>query len=195
MSPAEQNVLNAPEPMPRSRVLIMAGIVILVLVSLVALNRPGLVRFAEFGAAEFVQMMTPLILISLFVERALEIVIKGTRGLREDQLKHLARDHPEAKQQLTKYKAETRDVAFATALVLCIAISALGVRALELVTDDAIFATLNDAQRSWFQVIDVLLTGALLAGGADGLHKLVSVFTDSLDTLRAKAQKNADQGG
>lgn len=159
------------------------GILILVL-----RNNPGLVRFWPFNAAEFVQTMTPLILVSLFVERAVEIVIKGTRGHVEDRLKNDVKNDKSKQAELTHYKSDTRDRAFAYALVLCVAISALGVRALEMVIDPAVFSSLTDLQRSWFQVIDVGLTGALLAGGADGLHKIVSLFTDNIDALRKRAQ-------
>jgi len=62
---------------------------------------------------------------------------------------------------------------------------ALFMRALELFVDPAVFAALTSAQRTVFRVIDVVLTGAVLGGGADGMHKLVSVFTNFMDRTNA----------
>jgi len=75
--------------------------------------------------------------------------------------------------------------AFTAAVLLGITISAIGVRALELFVDPAVFAALTSAQRTVFRVIDVVLTGAVLGGGADGMHKLVSVFTNFMDRTNA----------
>ena len=164
---------------------------IAIILYLVVASNPGLVRFWPFSAAEFVQAMTPLLLISLFVERALEIVIKGVRGGEEEKRARAAAADPTQADALTDYKAQTRAFAFGAALLICIIISAVGVRALELVTDPAVFKALTSAQRSAFQVIDVLLTGALLAGGADGLHKIVTLFTDNIDALKKRAKSGA----
>jgi hypothetical protein len=43
-------------------------------------------------------------------------------------------------------------------------------------------------QAQWFSAADVFLTGAVLGGGSDGLHKLISVFTDFLGATSAKVK-------
>ena len=37
-----------------------------------------------------------------------------------------------------------------------------------------------------FGLVDVILTGALLGGGSDGIHKLVSVFINYLEETAKK---------
>ena len=72
-----------------------------------------------------------------------------------------------------------------------IIVSALGVRAIGMLVDPAVFAKLPAFQRSAFKVTDVVLTGALLGGGADGLHKIVSVFTNFMDVTAKKVKARA----
>jgi hypothetical protein len=40
--------------------------------------------------------------------------------------------------------------------------------------------------------MDVLLTGMLLGGGADGLHKLVSIFTNFMDSTAQQAKRRGE---
>ena len=40
-----------------------------------------------------------------------------------------------------------------------------------------------------FRTADVLLTGAVLGGGSDGLHQLVSVFTNYMQSAAAWAKR------
>jgi hypothetical protein len=67
-------------------------------------------------------------------------------------------------------------------------VAALGVRVLQLFVDPAVFDALSGLQRRLFCTVDVLLTGALLGGGADGLHKLVRVFTTFMDSTAELAK-------
>lgn len=169
-------------------VVIIGGIV------LAALLRPGLIRFWPFSAAEFVQLITPLVLVSLFIERTLEVFLTAWRAPGSDkinrQVKRLAaapgvkagnEEVEDARDELVAYKSETQRVAFVAALALGVGLSALGVRALELFVDPAAFKALSSTQRGIFTGADVLLTGAVLGGGSEALHKLVSVFTGFMD--------------
>jgi hypothetical protein len=156
-----------------------------VVVGIVVARNPALVRFWPFTPGEFVQAVTPLLLVALFVERALEIVIGGLYGGAEAELKKLVKEKQKSDTDLLKFKASTRRVAFAGALVFGLTISAIGVRGLELFVDPAVFDTLTSTQRTVFRTVDVLVTASLIAGGADGMHKLVSVFTNGMDKINA----------
>jgi hypothetical protein len=57
-----------------------------------AVYAPGLIRFWPFSAAEFVQRMVPLFLISLFIDRALDVFVPTGRGP-----KVLNKEHPRQK--------------------------------------------------------------------------------------------------
>lgn len=185
----EMRPMPAAQELPGGRPLMIALLVAIVVVILtVVVQNPTLVRFWPFTATEFVQMMTPLIMVSLFVERGLEIFIKGSYGEGEERLeKMIARGERDA-EALVVYKARTRRVAFAGAVLLCLTISAMGVRALEQLVDPPVLARFTDSQFRVFRTVDVALTGLLLAGGADGLHKIVSLFLNQVDKLKAQTK-------
>jgi hypothetical protein len=92
-----------------------------------------------------------------------------------------------------QYKAGTRRIAFVAGVLVGLIVSALGVRAIQLFVDPAAFGTLTAWQQRLFNVADVVLTGGAIGGGADGLHKLVSVFTNFMDSSAklAKARGSA----
>jgi len=69
-------------------------------------------------------------------------------------------------------------MAFLMALALGMTISAIGLRGLEFFLDPN---SVTAQQKVVFHALDVLVTGALLAGKADGLHKMVLVFTSYAD--------------
>jgi hypothetical protein len=155
---------------------------------------PGLIRFWPFTAAEFLQLVAPLLLVSLIIERTLEVFVTAWRGGEAARIELRVRlkktKDAEARgveeQELTTYKSQTQRIAFLAGCTLGVVVSALGIRALELFVDPAVFNSLSSVQRGLFNAVDVVLTGALIGGGSDGLHKLVSVFTDFLDKTRAK---------
>lgn len=82
--------------------------------------------------------------------------------------------HERERKQIA-YKADTRIIALWTSLFFGILISAVGIRSIEpLVVIDFN----NSIQVSIFRCLDALLTGGLIAGGSEGIHKLIKVFTD-----------------
>ena len=111
---------------------------------------------------------------------------------------------------LTLYRLTTRKAAFIVGLATGVAISLVGPRVLVAIVDpaalkavvdcaalaaspNATFAdpcTSMDVARSaatqlwWFQAIDVLTTGGLIGGGAEGIHKIVSAITGTADKIR-----------
>ena len=185
----EMRPMPAAQELPGGRPLMIALLVAIVVVILtVVVQNPTLVRFWPFSATEFVQMMTPLLLVSLFVERGLEIFIKGSYGEGEERLEKMIARGERDSEALVVYKARTRRVAFAGAVLLCLTISAMGVRALEQLVDPPVLARFTDSQLRVFRTVDVALTGLLLAGGADGLHKLVSLFLTQVDRLTQQAK-------
>lgn len=118
----------------------------------------------------------------------------------------------EAANDYIQYKGKTRRYAFAFALLLGAAVAMVGIRALWPFLDDAngkfVAATtsvangvttaskaqgnpINDPQnhhaKAAFIVVDVVLSALLLAGGANGIHSLVTAFTSFFDN---NTQKN-----
>ncbi|MEH2376269.1 hypothetical protein [Nostoc sp.] len=77
--------------------------------------------------------------------------------------------------QRTAYKSDTRTIALWTSLLFGLLISAIGIRSIEpLVVIDLD----NPIQVVIFRCLDAFLTGGLIAGGSEGIHKLIKVFID-----------------
>jgi hypothetical protein len=96
-----------------------------------------------------------------------------------------------------EYKSQTRKIALWTALFIGLLISGVGIRSLETLINlkdlkefppgqQPIFYT---GQVYIFRILDTLLTGGLIAGGSDGIHKLTQVFTVFLEETRNQIQK------
>jgi hypothetical protein len=147
-------------------------------------------------------LFAKLIAIALFVERTVEVLLTPWRGLESHRMMARVKQAKakaakgevdsvavsNAEEALTEFKDYTRRIAFLMALALGMTISAVGFRGLEFFVDPKSIHEPSE-QLIAFRVLDVLVTGALLAGKADGLHRMVSVFTSQLDksTERVKS--------
>ena len=160
--------------------------------------------FKPFQADAIVGNLTALFLISLFLERALEVFVSSWRDADCRTLEHdiryalaTAKAAPDAaaaaeaeravrekRHALHLYKAKTGRVAFICGLVAGAVIALAGARAL-----GPLLVKLPDSgtpQALVVTVVDVVITAGLIGGGSDGIHKLVSVITDYLDAVRTK---------
>lgn len=93
-----------------------------------------------------------------------------------------------ASDALNAYIGETTQYAFATAAIFRLVAAMVGVRALAPFLDAS---TIKDVgQRDTFIVFDVVLSAALMAGGANGIHSVVSAFTSFFDASAQKSQNS-----
>ena len=162
------------------------------------------VRFAA-GWTDVAGMLAPLVLLALFVERAVEVVMAvwrapGARALEERLARARRRGEPadvEALEgALRTYRAASQRLAFLTGVTMSALLALAGVRALAEMLDPAVAVPAPRA--GLFALVDVALTALLLAGGADGIHKLATTFTCFLETTRkrvAEAGQAAGGGG
>lgn len=166
---------------------------VLALVLAVA-GAPQLLVFRPLdGVGELAQRLTPLFVIALFVERALEVFVTAWRAPAERVMRAMRRTElgkltPEETSTLIQYKSDTQRVAFVAGIVLGIIISAIGVRALALFLTPEQVAALTGWQRTLLATVDVLITGAVIGGGADGIHKIVNMFTTFFDATTAHVE-------
>jgi hypothetical protein len=160
--------------------------------------------FKPFRAEEIVGNLTALFLISLFLERALEVFVSSWRDADRRKLEHeilhavadvkaapdsraaaeaerLVRDKRHA---LHLYKAETARASFACGLIAGVVIALAGARALSPLL--AALPAPGSPQLLVVTIVDVVITAGLIGGGSDGIHKLISVVTDYLDATRGK---------
>ena len=157
----------------------------------------------------FGSLLASLLFASAILERALDVWLSLAMGGKADELdgeirslkaraekvpasEAEKRDKEQAESGLksvmtarTAHSSATRRMALPAALIGGLAISAVGLRALEplMLPFDATWRALPQAP--WFTAVDVLFTGALLAGGSDGIHWIVALYRDWMDKNRS----------
>jgi hypothetical protein len=155
-------------------------------------------------------LLSPIAFAAAVVERGVEILISPWRDSEASKLEKAvaaikarpadpataaqnAADLQAASNALDDYRGTTQRYAFAVSLTLSILVSIAGVRALGPFLDPAKFdllKTSNPDQHTFFLAMDVALTAALLAGGADGVHSVVNAVTSFFDASADKASKS-----
>lgn len=163
------------------------------------------------NVTDLVSRMTPLILAATFIERSVEILISPWRDAPAAKLQNAlnaikarpvatdavtaaanAEDLKIASQALDDYRGDTQRHAFAVSLVLSFCAAIAGVRGLwSFVSADpatlTAYHSLREGQKAYFQVVDVILSGTLLAGGADALHAVLNSITTFFNASANKA--------
>ncbi len=169
----------------------------------------GHLTLKPFGAGDVTKLLTTFFVLSLFVERTLEVFITAWRGgetvKRENELQAVkqapVQDPADTTLQekikdktdwLTGYKCETQAIALRSGLVLGILIAAVGVRSFNIFVVEAqpnLTTFWDKAQAGTFHVLDVLISGGIIGGGSDAIHKLMNIITEFLDAT-AKRVRN-----
>ncbi|EKQ67710.1 hypothetical protein OsccyDRAFT_3998 [Leptolyngbyaceae cyanobacterium JSC-12] len=248
--------MNVPQkPGSRNPLFTLLVIGLFTAILLPASQSPNLFTLKPFGWSDVIQLLTFLLLISLFLERALEVFITPWRRdideNLDNQVKHSERRITEIKEQIETenkqletlirleeissrdrkdiiaqfnpaqtigdtnelntqlhqemerskdlrlkralYKSETRRIALWLALFIGLLISGVGIRALETLVTIQEFdqePMFYNGQIFIFRSLDTLLTGGLIAGGSDGIHKLVRVFTTFLEETQTRIKNS-----
>jgi hypothetical protein len=180
----------------------------------VAWLRPQVLEFSANAPQRVWDALTGLFLVALTFERALEVLVTTFREPGEMPLRHkldevqerldfipkdirlpqpeklaleerLVVEHAGARKALDGYKSETRVVSLGLSLVCAIIVSAAGFRVLATVVSNP--PTGGTFQGAVFTVIDVLLTGGLIAGGSKGIHALTQAVGEVLDATRRRS--------
>jgi len=186
-------------------IIITVAIVILVLIFI-----PQNLPFWLFTTSDIVSLLIGLFLIALFIERTVEVftVVWRDQGkqkyineISSEKLKPASmtvdgKRKPTDKEidetkKLEDYGVKTKSMALKVAFALGIAASAFGIRVLQPLIDPAIFKQIGIVQKAMFTVIDILITGALLGGGSEGIHKILDVFLSTAESYRKKVKKEA----
>jgi hypothetical protein len=153
-------------------------------------------------------LLAPLAVAATFIERAVEILISPWRDTGANKLQKVldaiksrpadsaaseknATDLQVASDALDEYRGRTQQYAFAVSLTLSMLASISGVRALWPFLNATKFAdsgTTSHPQQVFFLCVDVVLSAALLAGGADGIHSVVNAITSFFDATADRAK-------
>jgi hypothetical protein len=160
------------------------------------------IRFVSQAQLDIVRALTPLAVAAVFIERAVEVLISPWRDAGADQkasaVKIAAAASPSPAtdagvqgllEELNQFKGNTKKAAFLLGFILSLIASLAGVRALGPFLADGGLTDLAPFQQHLFWAFDVLLTAALLPGGADLVHTIFTTFSSIFN----KVQKSASQ--
>ena len=148
------------------------------------------------GEAPFLIALTQLgilYIVALFVERALEVLIKawrqGGRILLEEEIRSETDDQAKAgkEKKLEQYKAGTQRRALLAGFTLGILVSLAGVRLLGPIFDVS-GVGVSGFQAAVFQFADIVITAGLIAGGSATIHELMALIDDFLKASRKRAK-------
>jgi hypothetical protein len=153
------------------------------------------IRLREVGVGDVTTLLSSLVVVALLMERALEVFICVWRDPKAAELELILKHAQEdlqanagnaelkasvqrAQLSLTTYTSETKVIAMRAGFLLGLLISLFGIRALfGLIQPDSLAAA-SEIQRHCFNVLDVFVTGGVIAGGSDGIHKIMALYTE-----------------
>jgi hypothetical protein len=176
---------------------------------------PAHIEFKDFGATDVVQLLTILFVVALLAERALEVFVGTWRsaGANQHELTvRVAQENVTRLQGMTRpdssalaaartalegakraerhYRCATRMRALWIGLTLGLLVAGVGLRALETLIDPTLNAW-STTQSAAFHLVDVVLTGGVIAGGSEGIHRIVTVFDNFMNATAKRAKDSA----
>lgn len=169
----------------------------------------GSVTLRTIDESKIFALLGSLMVLALFLERALEVFVATSRSpgaidldtrieCMEKEIATLGEAGEKEKignaktkladleKQRVIYKSETRKVSLWLALAFGILVSAVGIRTLGSLVTEQDLRSLAGLQKSLFDLVDVFVTGGLLAGGSDGIHQLAKIYTNYTEALAKK---------
>ena len=190
--------------------LLVAGII-----SIGWFAKPATLKFSGDILKDLPTMFGYLVLISLFVERAIEVflsawrsggadkldreiagkkkqiseIVEAAGGLPRDpspeftKLEELNGELDSLDAERTRYRADSRFVSQWLGLGIGVLVALVGVRVLGNIVD---VASVTDGQVGLFYIVDILLTGAVLAGGSEAINKIMKLYNGFMTSLADK---------
>ncbi len=149
-----------------------------------------------------------LLLFTLFVERSIEFILSlwrsaeaesmdrqldklkleisriesktpGDKKLRADKMAKLEQD----KDARSVYRSETKFAALWLGFGIGVGLAFAGVRVLGNIFSDF---CLSDLQLKIFVIVDIIFTGTILAGGSEGIHKIMKIYNSFTEKVEAR---------
>ena len=206
----EANIRHEKPRMPRLRLAAIAIAIGFLGASIYWDFRPF--EFKPFHSGHTFGMITKLMLISAFMERTMEFFISVWRKTEKIHMvkevenyeneisemevasasrKEKIMEMEILKRAMREYTGQTMRISMWISFVFGIAISAAGVRAIEPLfsIDIAALEIKNVAQYHIFFFVDILLTGGLISGGSEGIHKIAATYNNFWDATAKRARK------
>jgi hypothetical protein len=156
-------------------------------------------RFAHLTPGDLPTRFAALFFFALLIERTVEVFLTIWRGEESNKLQAVVQrliaagkpatdnDLQAAQNALLEYRANTQRWALPISFCLGLALAATGVRLLDQFIDPEARKQIVGSQLWGLEVADIVFTAALLAGGADPIHKVLDAFRKFMEASSAKA--------
>ena len=168
------------------------------------------ISFNDNALTDALKMLGYLFVISLIMERAIEVFLSTWRGGEADlkdleiqkltgQLNELTDANEETgkidkirsdleslKKERTEYRIKSRAIALWTGLIFGIIVAGIGIHTLGALVD--MEKVVYYPQLIALRTIDIVLTGSMLAGGSEAINKIMKVYTTFMQTTVDKAK-------
>jgi len=177
-----------------------AAPVIVVLLAIVALLLavllgPEYIQFQDLTLEQVLKLLVNLSVVALFVERASYVIVRLKYGPEDTKLDKEAkslrpgrtpvRDATLIVGDQARLSGKKLRLSMSASFIIGIVVAWVGVRCLRPLMEPTVFAEMvNPWQRNLFSLADVMITGALIGGGADGIYQISMTVTDLFKFLR-----------
>ncbi|MGR0480384.1 MAG: hypothetical protein ACTFAL_03005 [Candidatus Electronema sp. V4] len=174
----------------------------------------------SFQEGELLDLIMSLSVMAVFMERAVEAVLVPVRTPDRQEIEHeietlraeLAQMGEEKQtlslvvktkeRELEIYRLNTARYAYWLSFALGMAVSLVGIRALSGLIDQDALTALSNPQLMLFSLVDVVITGGVIAGGSAAVDKMGRRISKSFDltsattsTLKEKKENCPPQNG
>ena len=146
------------------------------------------IDISSFETGKLVGLFGSLFFISLLVERFLEIFVQDPNMKEKDQMKSRTRSLTDptaieaAEQKMNDMKRKRRRPVTFFGFAIGLVIALFGVRIL---TNLAIDTNWSDVQTKYVNILDMVLTAGLIAGGSEGIHTLINIASSAINPIGA----------
>ena len=198
----------------KNRYIRLLGFCMLVVVCALGLFvKPVSLKFGNDILKDLPTVFGYLVLVSLFVERAIEVFLSAWRSQEADELdleignqkkrieesikpsdgqegdavpdRNAIKALEDLEKTRTLYSAKSRFIAQWLGLGIGVLVSLVGVRVLGNIVDTS---TLNAKHNGAFIVVDIILTGAVLAGGSEAINKIMKIYNGFMNSTEKKTK-------
>jgi hypothetical protein len=163
------------------------------------------IPFREFSLhqGDILELVMSLSVMAIFMERAVEAILVPIRTPDRQQIEQeigllrvatADKNHPNAHQlqrlqekeyELDTYRLNTARYAYWLSFILGMAVSVVGIRALSGLVDHEALINLLAPQKTLFAVVDIVITGGVIAGGSAAIDKMGRKISQTLNLTSA----------
>ncbi len=162
---------------------------------------PEYIQFQDVSLEQVLKLLVNLSVVALFVERASYVIVRLTYGSEDVKLekeikslrqnKATTRAGSEIVSDSGRMSGKKLRLSMSASFIIGIIVAWVGVRCLRPLMDPTAFGDLvNPWQRNLFSFADIMITGALIGGGADGIYQISMTVTDLFKFLRESMDRD-----